>query len=187
MLNPSADYNFSAQSDVGRGQIWKRGVGYMYTHPMFGVGVSAFPVAEGTLSERAALQQYGIGFKWSTAHNSFLQVGAELGFPGLLLFFMLLGAAFRTTWKLSKMRGPNRRPPPEAAMAGALTASLIGYCVCGFFLSQGYSAYLYTVVAMVVGLAKVTRPGFATPTHAAPLAGQRGQRAWRSLAVPGTR
>ena len=45
---------------------------------------------------------------------------------------------------------------PELALSQALTATLIAYCIGGFFLSQAFSAFLYSILGMVVGLAKIT-------------------------------
>src|SRR6185437_14010562 len=43
ITNPKDDYNMT--SPVGRKAIWKRGVGYMLTHPILGVGANAFEQA----------------------------------------------------------------------------------------------------------------------------------------------
>jgi hypothetical protein len=159
ILHPSADYNWSGNSETGRMEVWKRGIGYMVKHPVLGVGARAFGVAEGTLSpEVAARQGYGIGFKWSEAHNAFVEIGAELGVPGLVLFVALLIAGFRTLARVG--RGP---PSHAAFLAQALSASLVGYVVTGFFLSQAYSPYLYTLLAMSAGLERVAGRVQATP------------------------
>jgi O-antigen ligase len=152
--------------------IWKRGLGYMVTHPLLGVGASAFSSAEGTLAPQAARQQRGIGFKWSEAHNSFIEIGAELGVLGLVLFVSLLAAGFRTL-------APIRRGPqgPPAFLAQALTASLLSYAVSGFFLSAAYWAYLYALLGMIVGLAKVVAPAAARPPTSPRAARERRQRA----------
>ncbi|PYO83031.1 MAG: hypothetical protein DMD65_06865, partial [Gemmatimonadetes bacterium] len=95
LLNPSADYNWSGNSETGRMEVWKRGIGYMLDHPFLGVGAQAFGIAEGTLAPEAArLEEYGKGFKWSTAHNAFVEVGAEIGVFGLLLSDPGAGAAW---------------------------------------------------------------------------------------------
>ena len=39
--------------------------------------------------------------------------------------------------------------------AQILTASMVAFVVTGSFLSQGYSAYLYTLLGMILGLAKI--------------------------------
>ena len=164
LLHPTQDYNWSGKAEEGRMEIWKRGMGYMLGSPFVGVGANAFPVAEGTLSPYAARQAIGIGFKWSAAHNSFVQIGAELGVGGLLCFLALLYSAFRALRRVDRLgrRLPGSAPP--AALAQALIATLLAYCIGGFFLSQAYSPLLYAVLGMIVGLVKVARAWARTAT-----------------------
>ncbi len=147
------DYNFTEEN--GRIQVWRRGVGYMLQYPILGVGPNNFPVAEGKLSPFAARQQLGIGVRWSAAHNSFIQVGAELGIPGLVLFLGIIASAFGALRRSSRsaLADPQQTRPQ---LTHALTASLIGFVVGSFFLSLGYHEILYTLVALAVGLEKVT-------------------------------
>jgi O-antigen ligase len=152
-----SDSDYNRTDETGRLKIWQRGVGYLLHHPLLGVGPNNFPVAEGTLSPFAERQQYGIGVRWGAAHNSFIQLGAELGFPGLLLFIALIASAFGAS------RRSSRRPPAAARsastapqLAQALTGSLIGFVVGAFFLSLAYSEMLYTLIALAVALQKVT-------------------------------
>ncbi len=148
-----SDYNQTEES--GRMQIWQRGVGYMLQYPILGVGPENFPVAEGTLSEFAERQQYGIGVRWNAPHNSLVQIGAELGIAGLLLFVAIIAGAFRALHRAG--RHVTDRRERRAELAQALTASLIGFIVGAFFLSLAYSEILYTLVAIAVGFQKVTR------------------------------
>jgi O-antigen ligase len=157
LLNPQDDYNWVGKEDTGRMEIWKRGIGYMLSHPVTGVGVQAFPIAEGTISPLAARQSLGRGLKWSAAHNAFVQIGAELGIPGLIAFVAMLIAAFRCLMPIRRQRSrdaPERKA--QAAMAQALQASLIGFAVTAFFLSQGYAAYLYALLGLIAGFAAIT-------------------------------
>jgi O-antigen ligase len=147
-----ADYNWT--SETGRTQIWSRAVGYMLGHPVFGVGPGNFPAAEGILSPFAERQQFGIGVRWNAAHNSYLQVGAELGVTGLVLFLLIIRAAFKTLRAPRRSVGRADHRSPE--LNQALTASLIGFVVGAFFLSLAYHELLYTLVALAVGLHKVT-------------------------------
>jgi len=64
LLHPTQDYNWTGKNEVGRMEIWKRGIGYMLGRPLVGVGANAFPVAEGTISPLAGRQAIGIGLKW---------------------------------------------------------------------------------------------------------------------------
>jgi len=163
LLSPQDDYNWSGGAEEGRIEVWKRGIGYMIERPLLGVGAAAFPIAEGTVSELSGRQGYGIGLKWSAAHNSFVQIGAELGVTGLLTFSVLLVLALIACHKIGNdksmihERSISDRPTAAyTAMGQALCATLIGYLVAGFFLSQAYAAYLYATFGIIVGLIRVT-------------------------------
>lgn len=65
----------------------------------------------------------------------------------------LLGSAFYTLWKARReLLGEDR------VFAQVLTASLVGFVVAALFLSQAYSPYLYTLLGMTLGLARMTSP-----------------------------
>jgi O-antigen ligase len=164
-ITSDSDYNHT--SETGRLQIWNRGIGYMLANPFLGVGPNNFPSAEGTLSPLAERQQYGIGVRWNAAHNSFVQIGAETGLPGLALFIAIIASAFAALRRAGRAEAvrpepasPGLRRPgalPRPPLTPALTASLLGFVVGAFFLSLAYSEMLYTLVALAVGLHKVTR------------------------------
>ncbi len=162
IVHPHEDYNTT--SETGRVRIWKRGLTYMADHPVLGVGAGNFPVAEGTISPLARLQEHGIGVLWGAAHNSFIQTGAELGIPGLLLFVGLIAGAFASLRRVARHA---LRSGPSATgvsrLAQTLMAALLGFVVGAFFLSLAYSDMLYTLAALVVALEKVTRARNAKP------------------------
>ena len=149
-----SDYNRTGET--GHFQISKRGVGYMLGHPMLGVGPSNFQTAEGTISPLAERQQFGIGVRWSAAHNTFIQAGAELGFPGLFFFTAILATAFRALRRSQRGASATMDTGRAPELTRALTASLIGFLIGSLFLSLTYSEMLYTLLAMVVGLTKHT-------------------------------
>lgn len=151
-VNPTEDYNF--QSREGRIEIWKRGLGYVSERPVTGVGMGNFPVAEGD-----ALQDLGYGVKWSTAHNAYILVAAELGVPALLVFVMLLVATYRAGG-LAYRRLRRARDPPSrvlAALGQATQQSLVGFAVGAVFLSLSYSVAFVFIVAVGSSIALLTR------------------------------
>jgi O-antigen ligase len=163
VLHPSADYNLT--DEQGRLRIWGRGMGYMIQHPVFGVGGGNFPRAEGTISPLVARQPLGRGLKWGPPHNSYLQVGAELGVPGLIIYVAFILGVFAALRALPTAPGPpppgvadptGRRPFERARLAQSLAASLIGFAVGSFFLTLAYHDILYTLAGMAVGLRQVT-------------------------------
>lgn len=170
MLHPSTDYNWIGQSNTGRMAIWERGVEYMLSHPITGLGIGMFPRAEGTLAPEArALRWYGRSFQWSAPHNSFIQIGAEVGVLGLILFVALLVSAYRT------LAATRRWSSGElAVVAQLLTGSLVGFVVTASFLSQAFSAYLYALLGMIVGTARIASPLRAPVPRPRPFVGRWG-------------
>lgn len=157
ILHPTADYNWT--DPQGRKAVWSRGMGYVAHNPVLGLGVGAYPVAEGTLSaigqERASRGQ---GFKWSVAHNSFLETAAELGIPGLLLFIGLFVASFVALRKIRPggMYGPGITGR-ETALSQMLIGSMVGFAASGVFVSAEYFSYLYFLLGLVIGMTKMLR------------------------------
>jgi O-antigen ligase len=150
-----ADYNRTDES--GRLQIWRRGIGYMFENPIFGVGPHNFQAAEGMLSSFSDRQQRGVGVRWNAPHNTYLQAGAELGFPGLTIFILLIASAFAALGRSStRERALVRAGLARRQLAPPLMASLIGFVVGAFFLSLAYSEILFTLIALAVALQKVT-------------------------------
>jgi len=155
VLNPHEDYN--ATSETGRLKIWERGMTYMARNPVVGVGVLNFQVAEGTISSMARRQEYGVGVRWGAAHNSFVQIGAELGIPGLLMFVGLIASVFVTLRRVAREAARVASQRNVARMAQSLMAAMVGFAVGGFFLSLAYADFLYCLVALAVALHKTTR------------------------------
>lgn len=140
ITNGATDYNVT---DVrGRISLWKRAVTIMMNNPVFGVGINQFITAEGR-------SLYGGGGTWLTVHNIFLQVGAELGLPGLFAFcyvlfgmirkfrdivlsFYYLGEEYRTYW----------------ATAQAFIGAWVGFVVAGSFLSAAYSNLVFLLLGI---------------------------------------
>jgi O-antigen ligase len=156
LLHPAEDYNLESQE--GRKAIWLRGIGYMLGHPILGVGAGNFPTAEGTISPRAARQSVGRGVKWQAAHNSYVQVGAELGIPGLCFFVGMIVSAWLGLLRRRRWTGdPDMPPDPRGRpLAQALAAALLGFAVGAFFLSLAYIEALYVLVALAAGLRRIS-------------------------------
>ena len=142
MTNPEEDYNVT--SYAGRIEVWKRGIKLIMEHPFTGVGIGEFAVAEGESHKE-------IGGKWSAAHNSFIQIGAELGVGGLFFFILLIFYSLRRIRKLSF------KDPKLLIYRDSVGVSLVGYLVGSFFLSQAYSPILYLLVAMATALTCIVK------------------------------
>ncbi len=168
LLEPQKDYNWIGNTDGGRMAIWERGINYMKERPLTGVGLNAFPIAEGTISPLADRQMFGRGVKWSAAHSSYVQIGAELGVLALFVFVGTLVAALLMAGRLAR-DARARAEPGIAALARAQGAGLIGFMVAGAFLSQAYAPFLFVSLGTIVGLDVAARQSWraATPARVA--------------------
>jgi len=146
ILHPTEDYNYSYRE--GRVQVWKRGISYMMRRPVFGVGVEGFPVAEGVLSGK---KNEGYGIKYSAAHNMFVQIGAELGVLGLLVFIRMLWAAAAGCGRILQW-ARRLQLPDEAHLAEAALGALVAWLVGGFFLSVAYAPITFFVIAVCIAV-----------------------------------
>lgn len=153
IMDSDDDYNRTSES--GRIHIWRRGITYMVAHPLLGVGAYNFGIAEGTISPLAKLQEYNVGVRWGAAHNSFVQVGAELGIPGLLFFVTAIGSAFATLSRVARARPAAPFGPAPPPLAHALFGALVGFVVGAYFLSLAYHEMLYALLGLAIGLGKV--------------------------------
>jgi hypothetical protein len=121
------------------------GMDFFRSSPIFGLGWGQF------------LENYFL-----TAHNSYVLSAAELGFPGLLLFSLLLYVSVKIPYAIGAHppAGMDRRLIPYGT---ALFTSFFGILIGIFFLSYCYSTVLYMYFGLAGGLflaAKRTAPEF---------------------------
>lgn len=140
------DYN--STSYFGRKEIWNRGIGYGLTNPLLGVGIGNFEVAEG-----ATLEELGRRGKWSAAHNSFIQVFSEMGFPGLLIFTLILGRCMLVAWR---WRAPRVFYAQEDGGYPELVGAVTAFSVAAFFISGAYSWAFFSLCGLI-SVADMTR------------------------------
>lgn len=147
--NLQNDYNIT--SEGGRLQIWKRGWDLFLSNPITGVGVTCFPMAIGYLRE-----EMNVIPKWQVAHNSYLQVMAETGIFGILVFFLLLFFCWRNFKIVANSRAQDA--PGESDLidsARFLAAGFISLVVAVFLISQAYSPIITLYLALSSALVQI--------------------------------
>ena len=151
LVQSEDDYNVTASS--GRLAIWKRGMSYALRYPVFGVGINNFPTAEGRISDLAKNRDPDKGLKWSAAHNSYVQVSAELGLIAGVAFVLLTLRPI-----LPLLLYDRRRPAGPAAdprlshLAPFLGITMAAFSTSAFFLSFAYSDVLYYLLALAAAV-----------------------------------
>jgi len=143
-------------SREARSILLKESYNAFLTHPLTGVGAGQFKNYNPDDRQEA----------WREAHNVVLQVAAELGLGGLIIFGFLVARGFsgpiQTKRLLRRFDGGGSRPDPNAppldprerdlfsSHAEVLSAALAGWFVCALFASVAYHWTFYYLLALAV-------------------------------------
>ena len=119
--------------------------------------------ADTVMSIALERQEQGMGFKWSAAHNSFIQIGAELGVLGLALMLFAIKSGVTG---LNRMAKRARSLGEIAGSAQAVQGALIGFCVAGSFVSFAYSSLIYWIFGVAIGILKLEPKVTPVPAEA---------------------
>jgi putative inorganic carbon (hco3(-)) transporter len=93
-------------------------------------------------------------------HSIYFGVLAEHGFPGLIMYLMLVFSCLVST--LSVARNARRYGDERAyAYANLLRLSLVGFLTSGLFLGKAYFDYYFTIVACIVVLKSICAKAWA--------------------------
>jgi O-antigen ligase len=112
---------------------------------------------------------------WQLPHNIFIEVAAELGYPGLFLFLVLVGTMLYTNFRTRKLakKLPNGGKFAIGISHG-LDAGLFGYLAAGFFVTVFYYPFFWISYALTVALHHVITNQAAAFQAPAPVILQRG-------------
>jgi len=142
----------SLQSNIdssanGRLEAWYAGIQMLMSNPIFGIGKGQFYDYHGLV-----------------AHNSYIHVAGELGFPGYslwggaLIFTVLTGYLFIKATKNDKVATKEqleidskaRDFNNERLLNKTLFFSMIGFMITGFFISRMFTLLLFIFMGMAI-------------------------------------
>jgi O-antigen ligase len=122
-----------------REQLLKDSLLIMARHPLLGIGPGNFPSYTQT---------------WRVAHNTYTEIGAEAGLPGLFLFLLLLALTLRKVRRVRKL--PGYETSEEIRLwSSALYAAMAAYVAGAMFASTEYNLFLYFMVGYVCALYQI--------------------------------
>lgn len=129
LVGPSRLTQLSASeaSAYGRVEAWYHGFQMLKKAPFFGVGYRMFT---------------DYAYESREAHNSYIEVAAELGIVGLFVWISLIYLCFKG---LALIRKKDTAIKPYAM---GLEASLFGFLSASYFLSRSYISLLYILFAL---------------------------------------
>lgn len=144
---------------------WQRGLEMLQEHPVSGVGFYNFPsyfaryYSEDLLVSHAQLP-----------HNIFIQTGSELGYPGLIVYCLVILGAYRLGRRIraAGLAGRDRDGGFAMNFGRFANVSLTGFVVAGQFVSVVYYPFLWIHLAMLVVMENILRNEARDEAHRAP-------------------
>ena len=133
---------------------WKAGVKMIAAHPLTGVGLGNF---------KAAMVSYTDPNQpiISIAHNTYLEIAAEMGIPTLLFFLALVGMSCGSLER-ARRRALRLRSVLLSQMALGMEASVLGFAVSIFFLSAEYQKLFWLLILLSMCLPALLEDRAAT-------------------------
>jgi O-antigen ligase len=140
----SNDELSAVASATSRKMLLEESVRLMLEHPLLGVGPGIFTAA-------LAVEQKARGqaMSWHEAHNSYTQIGSEMGIPAFLIYLAILIYCLKRAVSIYRQ---TRKDPARIAicrMAASLSMALVIYAVCATFGNYSYT-FQFPVLAGLV-------------------------------------
>ncbi|WNV88546.1 O-antigen ligase family protein [Umezawaea sp. Da 62-37] len=146
--------SFIASTNVDTRELrWQAAARILTEHPLLGVGPGGFRQEYAGMSHNAEVDEQS-----PVAHNMYLEVAAELGLPGFLLFAGLIGTAV-VAGERALRRGADRYE------VVAVQAGLLAVVVASTFLSEQYYLPLWLMIAVACAADLRTGSGIARPAR----------------------
>lgn len=150
VLNRFKNPNYGDQlAEQARLIVWKAGWRMIQAYPLTGVGLHNFR------SHVVRYEEPGEGIS-SLAHNTYVEVGAELGIPGLIAF---LGTLITTLFGLRKarLRLMSVGAVELANLALGLQAGLVSFAISAAFVSAWWEKLFWLSIFATIYLIKLAR------------------------------
>jgi len=152
------------ESAMIRLAVWKAGAEMFADHLFTGTGAGTFSTVYG----QSYINREVGGNMWLAAHNSYVQIAAELGIFGLVIWVAIVVSAFLSLLRLRRLLTDDsfsddnfsNGAEPSALVDqlrkwnAALLASIVGYLVGAVFLSRGYDLLFMILLAFIAVLSR---------------------------------
>lgn len=141
----------------GRSDEWRIALRMLGRHPAGGVGLGNYPVAEPSYATSTLNLNYVrlVVTDRLAAHNSYLEVAAELGIAGLVLFLAVLWLTLRAAGRSLHLLADAL--DPHEFVARGLVAGSLGMFVAYVFLSGQYEKQLWLVLGLLAAVPALLR------------------------------
>jgi O-antigen ligase len=146
---PAARERVQSTNSTGRTDIWTIGSRMVEAHPVRGIGGGNFPVASiHYLLRPGVIRRDDFIIETpKVAHNIYLEIQAELGAAGLLLFVALLVFSIRSAMRAA-LAFKRQGDAHAELLARVVVIALAGILAADFFASEQYSKQLWLLLAL---------------------------------------
>jgi len=128
-------------SAAQRWEIQKTAFRIVGDHPLTGIGWGCYPFANKLYSPVLGARD---------THDTYLNLAAELGLPGLLLWLGLVAAVFRRWGERRKFPAVSQSSADVSAVQGVwIRCAVVGFLVAGIFGSYSGITLIYLVMGMM--------------------------------------
>ncbi len=166
----------SERSVTNHMAAWLAGLHMIRTHPLFGVGLGNF---------KLVMPLYEPRNEWvvSIAHNTYIEIAAELGIPGLLIFIAILFFSYHELGRVCK-KTASGGPQLLNLASLAIQTGLAGYSVAAFFLSAEYQKFLWLMIFLSADIPYLQRAVANLNPVLQPVKNKHGRGLWASGVQP---
>jgi O-antigen ligase len=156
-LNTIRTYDeIGEDSALSRQHFWRVGLQMGLTHPL-GIGLRQYEAAYDSFDT-----SHGRFGRRRAVHSAHVQVFAELGFGGALVWIWMFGYAIFLCLRVRRRSRDERLPPAQQhfmfTAANGLLASMTGFVVGGAFLALALNDITWLTFALVATLDRITQP-----------------------------
>lgn len=134
LLHP--DYADNLGADI-RIVLWRAGFRMIKEHPLFGIGLGNFMRMSGVYQDASAFYGTATSRVQGLACNAFLELAAELGIIGMLVFVGILVATYLSLERVRR-QSAGGKPNLLNITADSLQVALVSFSVSLAFLSGEY-------------------------------------------------
>lgn len=147
------------ESSMGRiyawGAAWKMAV----TRPLTGVGLDNFTGNYFFFSSHWDGMNHAV-------HSTWFGVLGETGFPGIVSFVTMIVLTAITAFRTRALADDLGLPDTVRQVTQALPAGIVGFCISGTFLTQGFTWPFYIQLALVVATSQFANTALRNATAA---------------------
>jgi putative inorganic carbon (hco3(-)) transporter len=159
-------------SAAGRIYFWHVGEVMMNAKPLTGVGFNVYREAYDSYDPSKGL--YGT---YRQTHSAWFGIGAEMGYPGLILLIVLLAQGLWTSFKIRHWARGRPQYSELRTYGNAMETSFVVYVVGATFLSMQYLEMLWHFVGLSIALYGILLKATAAERLTEPVVEPLGARA----------